>query len=68
MVLTRDKTFSDVNTTHNPADLIAVTTGNINTVIVSCGSIHNFGTLLQSDFSEAKGKDVLASLEKYFQY
>lgn len=68
MVLTRDKTFSDMNTTHSPSHLIAVTTGNINTMIVSCDSIHSFGTSLQSDFSDAKGEDVLASLKKNFQY
>jgi len=68
VVLTRDKTFPDTNTTHNSALLIAVTTGNVNTVIVRCGSICNFGILLQTDFSEAKGEDVSASLKKYFQY
>lgn len=37
-------------------------------MIVSCDSIHSFGTSLQSDFSDAKGEDVLASLKKNFQY
>lgn len=41
---------------------------NINTVIVSCDSIQNFGTSLQSDFSEVKNEDVLALLKKYIQY
>lgn len=61
------QTLSDMNPIITLSHLIAVTSGNINTVTVSCGLIHSIGTSLQSDFSEAKGEDVLASLKKYFQ-